>query len=116
MEVCKRILEGEDNLWEVKNLGEMKLEVWNQVVEKANSDFEGYRKEFCAFVGRRTKGEKRGITALRNRAGVSVTCKRHYQQLGTCSVDGFFNDSWKVEVDKKVSEFSELPTDCVENV
>ena len=29
MEVYKRILEGEDNLWEVKDLGEMKLEVWN---------------------------------------------------------------------------------------
>ena len=74
-----------------------------------------------AFVGRRTKGKRRGITALRNSAGVSVTStrgklevlKRHYQQLGTCSVDTAFDDSWKEEVDKKVYEF---PTDCVENV
>ena len=42
-------------------------------MERANSDFEGNRKEFWAFVGRRTKGKRRGITALRNSAGVSVT-------------------------------------------
>ena len=86
-------------------------------MERANSDFEGNRKEFWAFVGRRTKGKRRGITALRNNAGVSVTStkgklevlKRHYQH----SVDTAFDDSWKEEVDKKVFEF---PTDCVENV
>ena len=42
-------LEGQDNLWEeysklrreVKNLAvQKKLEVWNEVVERANSDFE----------------------------------------------------------------------------
>ena len=72
----------------MKNLVvQKKLEVWNEVVERANSEFEGNRKEFWAFVCRRTKG-KRGITALRNSAGVSVTgklevLKRHYQQLGT---------------------------------
>ena len=51
------------------------------------------------------------VTALKNSVGVSVTStkgklevlKRHYQQLGTCSVD-------------KVCEFSNLPTVCVENV
>ena len=43
---------------EVKNLVvEKKLKVWNEVVEKANSDFEGNRKEFWAFVGRRTKAK-----------------------------------------------------------
>ena len=30
-------------------------------------------KEFWAFVSRRTKGKKKGIVALRNSAGVSVT-------------------------------------------
>ena len=133
-EAYKKILEGQDNLWEeyysklrreVKNLVvQKKLEVCNEVVERANSDFEGNRKEFWAFVGRRTKGKRRGITALRNSAGVSGTStkgklevlKRHYQQLGTCSVDTAFDDSWKEEVDKKVCEFSNLPTVCVENV
>ncbi|CAI8003614.1 hypothetical protein GBAR_LOCUS3695, partial [Geodia barretti] len=39
------------------------------------------------FVGRRTKGKRRGITALRNSAGGKLeVLKRHYQQLGTCSV------------------------------
>ena len=56
---------------------------------------------------------------MRNSAGVSSIkgklemLKRHYQQLGTCSVDTAFDDSWKEEVDKKVCEF---PTDCVGNV
>ena len=47
--------------------------MWNEVVEKANSDFEGYRKEFWAFVSRRTKTKKKGIVALRNNAGILVT-------------------------------------------
>ena len=45
-------------------------------MERANSNFEGNRKEFWAFVGIRTKGNRRGITALRNSAGVSVTSKK----------------------------------------
>ena len=44
------------------------------------------RKEFWAFACRRTKGKRRGVTALSNSAGVSVTStkgklgvlKRHY--------------------------------------
>ena len=43
------------------------------MLEKANSDDDGNRKEFWAFVGRRTKGRKRAISALRNNAGVSIT-------------------------------------------
>ena len=38
-----------------------------------NSDTEGNRREFWAFVGRRTR---RGITALRNSAGESKVCLR----------------------------------------
>ena len=38
---------------EVKELvREKKLTMWREVVEKANVDFEGSRKEFWAFVGR----------------------------------------------------------------
>ena len=76
---------------EVKNLFiEKKLNSWNEVLEKANSDYDGNRKEFWAFVGRRTKGRKRAISALTNNAGVSLTStkgklrifKSHYQDLG----------------------------------
>ena len=42
------------------------------IVERANEDFEGSRKEFWAFVGRRTRGKRRGIAALKNSSGVSV--------------------------------------------
>ena len=38
-------------------------------MERANSDFD--RKEFWAYVGRRTKGKRREITALRKCWGVS---------------------------------------------
>ena len=69
----RKIAGGQDELWEeyymlrkeVKNLGK-KLNNWNEVLEKANSDYDGNRKEFWAFVGRRTKGRKRAISALRN--------------------------------------------------
>ena len=66
-ELYKRILRGEDELWEeyvrlrkeVKQLvTEKKLQIWNEVVDKANSDYEGNKKEFWAFVGRRTKGKQ----------------------------------------------------------
>ena len=39
------------------------------MLEKANSDYVG----IWGFVGRRTKGRKRAISALRNNAGVSIT-------------------------------------------
>ena len=41
---------------EVKQLViEKKLNIWNELVEKVNTDFDENRKEFCAFVGRKTK-------------------------------------------------------------
>ena len=50
---------------------EKKLVVWYEVVEKVNVDFKGSRKEFWAFVGRRTKCKKRNIASLiKNEAGV----------------------------------------------
>ena len=59
------------------------------MVEKANSDFEGNRKEFWPFVGRRTKVKKKGIVALRNSAGISVTStkgKLYYRVITRCWV------------------------------
>ena len=37
-----------------------KLKVWNEVVEKVNTDFEGNRKihVFWSFVGRKTRGKE----------------------------------------------------------
>ena len=54
----------------------------------------------------------RGVEALRNDSGVSVTSTKgklkvlqsHYQCLGSCSVDDAFDDNWKQEVDSKVNE------------
>ena len=81
-QLYKRMVRGQEGLWdeynklrrEVKHLVmEKKLNVWNGVVEKANADFEANKKEFWSFVGRRTKGRKGGVEALRNDSGVSVT-------------------------------------------
>ena len=49
-----------------------KLTMWKEVVEKVNVDFEGSRKEFWSFVGRRTKAKNRGIAFLKS-VEVSVT-------------------------------------------
>ena len=91
---------------------EKKLNIWNEVLEKANSDYDGNTKEFWAFVGRRTKGRKRAIAALRNKAGVSITSTKgklrifqsHYQDLGSKSVDDAFDEDWKQEVESKIRE------------
>ena len=55
---------------------EKRLNIWNKVVEGANSDFEGNKKEFWVFISRRTKGRR----TLRNKAGFlylvqRVSCK-----------------------------------------
>ena len=84
-----------------------------------NVDFDGNRKEFRAFVGRRTKGKKKNITSLKSDAGVSVTSTRgklevlqkHYQHLGKISVDSDFDASWKEEVESKVSSYGSMSED-----
>ena len=116
---------GKGGLWEEycelcnafkKLIIEKKLNIWNEVVERANSDFEVNKKEFWAFVSKRTKGRKKGISSLRNEAGGSVSNTKgklqvlqgHYQRLGSSSVDEAFDDCWEQEVDSKVGECSLL--------
>ena len=115
-QVYRLIVSGEEELWEeyyrlrkeVKQLVvEEKLNIWNEV---ANSDFEGNRKEFWAFVGRRRKG---GISVLRNDAGVSVSSTKgklqsHYERLGSSSVEAAFDDVWGEEVENIVRDCIEL--------
>ena len=99
---------------------EKKLTIWNEVVEKVNVDFDGSRKEFWAFVGRRTKGKKKNITSLKSDAGVSVTSTRgklevlqkHYQLLGKIGVDSDFDANWKEEVESKVSSYGSMSESC----
>ena len=89
---------------EVKNLvRKKKTDIWNDVVEKVNTDYEGSRKEFWAFVGRRSKGKKKAISSLRSDKGVSVTSTRgklhvlqkHYKDLGRISEDRDFDSEWR---------------------
>ena len=66
-EVYRKVVNGREDLWdeycrlrkEIKQLViEKKLNIWNELVEKVNTDFDENRKEFWAFVGRKTKGKK----------------------------------------------------------
>ena len=128
-ELYKKVISGREELWdeycrlrkEVKELvREKKLNIWREVVEKANTDFDGNKKELWAFVGRRTKGKrKKNIPSLKSEAGVSVTStrgklevlQRHYQQLGKLSLDSNFDAEWKEEVESRYGSMSELCED-----
>ena len=54
-----------------------KTDIWNDIVEKVNTDYEGStcRKEFWAFVGRRSKGKKKTISSLITAKGVGMHCE-----------------------------------------
>ena len=100
---------------------EEKLTIWREVVEKANTDLDGSKKEFSAFVGRRTKGKrKKNIPSLKSEAGVSVTStrgklevlQRHYEQLGKPSLDSNFDAEWKEEVESNVSRYGSTSELC----
>ena len=76
-----------------------------------NTDFDENRKEFWAFVGRKSKGKKKNIASLKSDTGLTLTTtrgkledlQRHYQLLSTMSVDGTFDADWKEEVEDKVN-------------
>ena len=64
---------------EVKQLViKKKLDMWNNnfIVEKANQDFEGNKKQFWSFVGRRTKCKNKTISSLKSEAGISVSAPK----------------------------------------
>ena len=129
-ELYKKVTNGREDLWdeycrlrkEVKELvREKKLNIWREVVKKANTDFDGSRKEFWAFVGRRTRGKrKKNIPSLKSEAGVSVTStrgklevlQRHYQQLGKLSLDSNFDAEWKEEVESNMSRYDSMSELC----
>ena len=94
---------------------EKKHNLWREVV------FDGNKKEFWAFVGRRTKGKrKKNIRSLKSEPGVSVTStrgelevlQRHYQQLGKLSLDSNFDAEWKQEVVSNVSRYGSMSELC----
>ena len=99
---------------------EKKCSMWNAVVERANVDFEGNRKEFWSFVSRRTKCKKKVIASLRSDKGVSVTSKqgklevlrKHYEHLGKSSVNSVFDTKWKEYVDGCVNGYSKDSVAC----
>ena len=74
------------------------------------------RKEFWAFVVRKTKGKKKNITSLKSDTGLSLTStigklevlQKHYQLLSKMSVDSVFDANWKEEVEDSVNVYSSL--------
>ena len=128
-ELYKKIINGQDDLWgeycklrkEVRELVvAKKLKVWNEVVEKVNTDFEGNRKMFWSFVSKKTRGKKSSISSLKSEAGSSITSvkgkleilHKHYQKLGRVSVDGDFDEDWKQLVENKVEDYSRMSGVC----
>ena len=123
-QVYKEIQSGREDKWgqyyklrsEIKELVRKKLDSWNEVIEKANKDFDVNKKEFWAFVGRTSKGSRKSIASLRSSSGSCVTSTKgklevlheHYGKLGTASVDDQFDDSWREHVESKVTEYSEM--------
>ena len=115
-EVYRKVVNGREDLWdeycrlrkEVKQLViEKKRNIWNEIVEKVNTDFDENRKEFWAFIGRKTKGKKKNIASIKNDTAMSITSTRgklevlqkHYQLLSKMSVDSEFDANWKREVE-----------------
>ena len=105
-----------DYVKEVKQLVyEKKLNIWNELVDKVNTDFGENRKEFWAFVGRKTKGKKKNITSLKSDTGLCLTSTRdklevlqkNYQLLSKMNVDSEFDADWK-EVEDSVRGYSSL--------
>ena len=124
-EVYRKVVNGREDLWdeycrlrkEVKQLViEKKLNIWNELVEKVNTDFDENRKEFWAFVGTKTKGKKKNIASLKSDTGMSITSARgklevlqkHYQLLSMMSVESEFDADWKEAVEESVGGYSSL--------
>ena len=72
-QVYKEIQSGREDKWgqyyklrsEIKELvRKKKLDSWNEVIENANKDFDENKKEFWAFVGRTSKGQRVVVRAL----------------------------------------------------
>ena len=105
-QVYKEISSGREDKWgeyykKSKNwCVRRNLDSWNEVIDKADKE---NRKEFWAFVGRTSKGNRKGIVSLKSTSGSCVTSAKgklevlqeHYERLGTASVDDQFDDSWK---------------------
>ena len=124
-EVYMKVVNGREGLWEeycrlrkeVKQLViEKKLNIWNELVEKVNTDFDENRKAFWAFVGKKTKGKKKNIASLKSATGMSITSTRgklevlqkHYQLLSKMNVDSGFDANWKEKVEDSVGGYSSL--------
>ena len=102
-QVYKKVVNGREDLWgeycrlrkEVKQLViEKKLNIWNELVEKVNTDFDENRKEFWAFVGRKSKGKKKYRNSLNFRCKNIFVCRnRNYLTRNFC-YNEYFPDEY----------------------
>ena len=92
-----------------------KLNIWNELVEKVNTDFDEKRKEFWHLLVENQK-VKKNVASLKSDTGLSSTIirdrlevlQRHYQLLSKMSVDSVFDANWKEEVEENVKRYSSL--------
>ena len=131
--VYKKVVNGREDLWdeycrlqkEVKQLvNEKKLNIWNELVEKVNTDFDENRKEFWAYVGRKSEGKKKNIASLKSETGLSLmsirgkleVLQRHYQILSKMSVNSVFDADWMEEVENNVNGYSSLSEEATDSL
>ena len=86
-----------------------------------NTDFDENRKEFWAFVGRKSKGKKKNIKSdtglsLTSTRGKLEVLKRRYQLLSKMSVDSVFDADWKEEVEENVKGYSSLSEEVTDSL
>ena len=81
-QIYKEIRSGREDKWgeyyklhsEIKELvRKKKLDIWKEVIEKANKGFMKTGKSFGHLLAGSSKGSRKGITSLRNRSGSCVT-------------------------------------------
>ena len=131
-EVYKEVVNGREDLWgeycrlqkEVKKIVfEKKLNIWNELVDKVNTDFDENRREFWAFVGRKSKGKKY-LASLKSDTGLALTStrdklevlQRHYHLSSKMSVDSVFDADWKEEVEENVKVYSSLSDEVTDSL
>ena len=82
------------------------------MIEKANKEF--FIKEVWGFVGRTSKGHRKGFAALRSTSSSCVSTtkgklevvREHYEGLVIASLDDQFDDAGKSIIEKR--QYSEM--------
>ena len=68
------------------------------MIEKANKDFHENRKEFWAFVGKTSKGSRKGIASLRSTSGSCVTSTKGKLEVYVRIMKSWIRHYWMISL------------------